>query len=485
MKTKSSLGITTCVRNQDGQALIFITLAFLVLGMFIGLAVDGGRAYLMRERLRKIVDAAALAGAKAMAAVAAGSDAEAAAKNAACESAMVNGLSRSDCFTEKLAIEIEDLTNPDGTTQRGVVATGTDRGRTFFMSLGALLGCSVCKEINVAATGKAVPDNLADIVVVLDDTGTMKCTSTTGTGANCPIEAAKTGANTLVNMLLNNAGSQARIAFVPFRGCFANDENLPMDPAGDSGRPGNGCIRLGHLVDLTENASTLTSAISVRDAAGGYPGTNICAAMHEGRKKLFGNGSRQIARKIMVILTDGDQKYSDKSGGGAPNLGDPAPHSHPTQRYVTGVGDAGLDPGNCRYTPSGGSVEYGAEHDTAITNIDQKASQKAQSLKSSNGDNIEIYVLRFADPPGDNLSTGTPPGSCDPALIGAFQSNRWSQNDDLDKNLSRCIASNTAMNDPHARLVNDHYFYAANASEIVAQFTAIANEILKKRRLVG
>ena len=57
------------LQNQNGQALIFITLAFVVLGMFIGLAVDGGRAYLMRERLRKIVDAASLAGAKAMAGV--------------------------------------------------------------------------------------------------------------------------------------------------------------------------------------------------------------------------------------------------------------------------------------------------------------------------------------------------------------------------------------------------------------------------------
>ena len=53
--------------NESGQVLIFVTLAFVILGMFIGLAVDGGRAYLMRERLRSIVDAAALAGAKAMA----------------------------------------------------------------------------------------------------------------------------------------------------------------------------------------------------------------------------------------------------------------------------------------------------------------------------------------------------------------------------------------------------------------------------------
>src|SRR4029077_6826775 len=55
------------VSNEKGQVLIFVILAFVILGMFLGLAVDGGRAFLMRERLRSIVDAAALAGAKAMA----------------------------------------------------------------------------------------------------------------------------------------------------------------------------------------------------------------------------------------------------------------------------------------------------------------------------------------------------------------------------------------------------------------------------------
>src|SRR2546422_11516538 len=92
--------------NEKGQVLIFVTLAFIVLGMFIGLAVDGGRAYLMRERLRSIVDAAALAGAKAMAVPSDPLQAREAASAAACDSAKVNGLDPGDCNTEKLRVEI-------------------------------------------------------------------------------------------------------------------------------------------------------------------------------------------------------------------------------------------------------------------------------------------------------------------------------------------------------------------------------------------
>ncbi|MGH7773905.1 MAG: Tad domain-containing protein, partial [Candidatus Binatia bacterium] len=39
--------ISSCTK---GQVLIFVTLAFVVLGLLIGLAVDGGRAYLVRSR---------------------------------------------------------------------------------------------------------------------------------------------------------------------------------------------------------------------------------------------------------------------------------------------------------------------------------------------------------------------------------------------------------------------------------------------------
>ena len=53
-------------KDNLGQAMILLTLMIPLLGMFMGLAVDAGLAYVIRGRLARTVDAAALAGAKAM-----------------------------------------------------------------------------------------------------------------------------------------------------------------------------------------------------------------------------------------------------------------------------------------------------------------------------------------------------------------------------------------------------------------------------------
>jgi Flp pilus assembly protein TadG len=201
--------------NEKGQVFIFVTLAFVVLGMFIGLAVDGGRAYLMHQRLRKIVDAAALAGAKAMAGPTDPNEALNAARIAACDSAKVNGIASGDSECGEsgtiLTVTIGDVTNPDGTTQQGVIVTGTNTASTFFMRLGGLIGCETCTTINVQATSKAAPDTLVDVVLVLDDSGTMNHGCVTFTEPGCPIRGAKEGTKTLVNMLLADPNSHAKL----------------------------------------------------------------------------------------------------------------------------------------------------------------------------------------------------------------------------------------------------------------------------------
>jgi len=50
-------------RAQRGQAIVLVALVLTVLFGFVGLAVDGGRAYLDRRHLQGSVDAAALAAA--------------------------------------------------------------------------------------------------------------------------------------------------------------------------------------------------------------------------------------------------------------------------------------------------------------------------------------------------------------------------------------------------------------------------------------
>jgi hypothetical protein len=511
MKKKSLL-------NEKGQVLIFVTLAFVILGMFIGLAVDGGRAYLMRERLRSIIDAAALAGAKAMAGPANLSDALTAATAAACDSAKVNGLGAGDgeCGSAgtKLTVQIDYVSNPDGNRQLGVIVNGTETSRTFFMALGGFIGCESCKTIAVGHVGTAVPDTLADVVLVMDDTGTMhhNCNSSFS-NIDCPIRGAKAGANSLVDLLLKDQDTNAKMAFVPFRGCYHQTSRNTPEPLliayqqqiasgtltqAEANR--RGCILTSEMVDLSDwsQKNALKAQINDRFGSGGFPGTNICLGMHEGRKKLFDpQKSRAIARKIMVILTDGDQTYSDNAfgaRGGLPNLGNPTPTPYPAGQYVVPTGDGGSDTtgpptGSCKSPPSlppGNEIAWGSDYDLAIDKLDELAMAKASKLKDPNEDNVEIYVLRFSDPADDTLTSGDPPGTCDSSLVGAHgivrgqdpAVDRYASDDIRDRNLARCLASSKVK-------TNDHYFDAATPDGIVAAFTAIANDILKKRRLVA
>ena len=495
------------LRDEKGQVLIFVTLAFVILGMFIGLAVDGGRAYLMRERLRSIVDAAALAGAEAMAGPTDLDVAKENARLAACDSAKVNGLDAGACDGAKLKVEVGPV---PVSGELGVIVTGTDTSRAFFMALGGFLGCESCKTIDVKHVGVAVPDTLADVVLVMDDTGTMNhgCNATFD-NAGCPIFGAKQGAIMLVNMLFADPNSHAKVAFVPFRGCYKADRNVPAallpDPTDPTGR--KGCILTSEIQNLTNDPVALTSQINKRFGAGGFPGTNVCLGMQQGSLQVFGANSRAIARKVMVILTDGDQTYSDSADGGPlpggiPNLGNPTPTPYPTSPYVPGVGDGGTDttpscmsvtsqPGNSTGRWWNDALNY----DPAIAELDIKANNFASMLKNTDPrGKVEIYVLRFADPPGDDLP---PSGECDPTLVGNLGSPIVHReglnggllpngpNDPRDRNLSRCLASNTAMGDPFSVAANDHYFYAATAAEINTKFAAIATNILRKRRLVA
>src|SRR2546426_903584 len=196
----------------------------------------------------------------------------------------------------------------------------------------------------------------------------------------------------------------------------------------------------------------------------------------------------------MVLLTDGDQTYSDHAWGGNPNLGSPTtPTPYPARPYEVGLGDGGHDTipppaGSCvsAHAPGDPSAPpFGFDYNEAIRSLDVLANAKATTLKQSDssGVNIEIYVLRFANPPGDDPASV----ECDSALVSVFASGRDYSNDPHDRNLSRCLASNRVMGDPFAEpaRANDHYFYAATAADITGKFTAIAANILRKRRLVA
>ena len=110
--------------NQKGQALIFIALTFVVLGLFVGLAIDGGRAYLLKADLARKIDPAALA---AAAKISAGLSA---AQAAACNSAKMNGL---DCTG--LTVTQVTVNTPGGGSTTGIRISATATMSTGFFRL--------------------------------------------------------------------------------------------------------------------------------------------------------------------------------------------------------------------------------------------------------------------------------------------------------------------------------------------------------------
>jgi hypothetical protein len=434
------MAVNTTLKSEKGQILIFITLAFILLGILAGLAVDAGRAYLIQARLSKIVDAAAIAGARAMPGATSLSAAITAATAAACDSAEINGIAATECGASgpKVFVTVDEVTNPDGSTQQGVIVNAVDPMATSFMKLGTLIGCgAVCSNITVAAAGQAAPDTLMDIVLVMDDTSSMDdgCTTSNQTDPGCPIKQARDGAEALVDCILGTAcgltSSNAKISLVPFRGCYGSSP----------------CVSLSEAIDLTNNSGVIIgtrgSSDGTTDNGNGIEGlwaqggsnTNVCLGINEGRKKLFGTGGRAIATKVMIVLTDADNTQ------GNPGLAD------------------------CT-----GSVPLGVDIKTNNKATDVKKGLNVGSSGQNPDQTVEVFVVGYGveNPPNSS--------ACNPSLIGVSIN---------DRNLAKCVASNTVMGDAGAAGPNDHYFEASTPGQINAQFLAIAQELLRKLRLVN
>lgn len=143
------------MNSERGQTIVFLALAMIVGGMFLGFAVDGARSYFMKARLAKIVDAATLAGAKALAVSSDDATGIANATTAACDSARVNGFTAEGgpgTCPGNIAVSVA----PNASGRMQVTVTGTDSDKTTLLNLGTMMGCgSVCENISVAALAAA------------------------------------------------------------------------------------------------------------------------------------------------------------------------------------------------------------------------------------------------------------------------------------------------------------------------------------------
>jgi hypothetical protein len=274
---------------------------FTLLVFFVGFSTDGGRAYLLKAELRRTIDAAAIAAASRI------SGGLSAAQNAACDSARMNGV------VNCAALTVTEVTVNDaaGNPKESVKVTATVSTPTIFLRAGKLMGCgTICDAINVSASAVAATGGLVDLVMNLDDTASMA-------GAN--IAAAKNGANALADALVpaTDTSAAAKMAMVPFRGCYNSDASNGCKDSGEA--PSSGSIA-SLPSGSTNNNVIVHNAINALNGNGGS-GTNVCEGLSMARQKLFqapGTRSRDNAQKFIVLLTDAEFNYDKTASFVAP-----------------------------------------------------------------------------------------------------------------------------------------------------------------------
>ena len=132
---------------------------------------------------------------------------------------------------------------------------------------------------------------------------------------------------------------------------------------------------------------------------GGYPGTNLCVGLYEAKKYLVdGPHIQQGASRYLVIITDGDNTYTDGAQsslrGNIPNSsGSTTPPIYPPPQWPTSGGTSSHSP--CRI---GGfhqdSTDNGTDYDNRVNALDTATYNLAQALKNA-PNNVEIYVIGY------------------------------------------------------------------------------------------
>ena len=437
--------------RERGQILPMVALLGVVLIAMVGLALDVGRIMVAKAQLTRAVDAAALAGALKLPSL----------PNATTEVNLYMAANEPSA----------SWTVPSSSADRQIEVHATKNvGLTFMKVLTIIPGINVQDPFAVSADavagfGVVKP---VDVQLVMDDTGTMKSGCNSGqTNSSCPIKQARDGANLFVDALLSSSrpivGTQ--VAMNPFRGCYGNQRYNPV--TGEAAT--RGCILFSSIVDLTSSPSTLHTAINTLQADGGYPGTDICLGLYEAKKYLVdGPHIQQGASRYLVIITDGDNTYTDGAQSDERGNSPSPPPQHGTSYAAPpvypppGYPDSGTPTTHpCRIPDvHQDSTDNGTDYDNRVNKLDTATYNLAQALKSA-PNNVEIYVI------GYGVVGGSDNGSvCVPSQVGTGSS-RQSSSDTRDRNLAKCLASSTTG-------TNDHYFEAPTPQNLPAIYQRIA-----------
>jgi hypothetical protein len=299
--------------------------------------------------------------------------------------------------------------------------------------------------------------------------------------SGCPIGLTRDAAKDFLGVLAQSGSLPVatNVGFLAFRGCYADTNINPRnEPAPPPWNPLRGCVKFSDTIDLSNSVSTIEARIDTMRGAGGYPGTNLCLGLAQANLTLFGTNSRPNARKVLVLLTDGENRYSDFAhqdvavADSQPTtnrlLANPAPDTYPSS--ISDTNDAPSSDGTVNDCwpngPSQDATAYGSDYDGRINTLDDETLEQADDLKDQD---VEIFVV------GYGVNGAADPGTtCDSAMrsrVGSFSNRHTTGSGDTqgDRELAKCIASSKEG-------TNDHYF-ESSASGLSDVFTHIANII--------
>ncbi len=288
--------------NQRGSVLIFLTLAFALLGTFIGFAVDYGRAYLQKARISRLVDGAALAAAKVLKGQASYEDV---ATRAACDSMEMNGakvaMSGANTCAATTSNLTVTLTFPDLVVQGGppiksVLVTGVEPMPTTFLKFLGWMVPGDFSTLNVSAQAQAGPERPVDLMLVIDRSGSMGEVDGSGNTKIAALKCAMTGFGCGgTGFLGENFTVDDHLGMTSFgkRGCGT---------AGGSEFTGNICVPNEVIGSSIAN---IVSSINALPLSGT---TNTMEALRTAKTQMantIADPTRNVARKVVLLVTDG------------------------------------------------------------------------------------------------------------------------------------------------------------------------------------
>ena len=192
------------VRSKRANVAIIFGLALVPIGVAAGAGLDVARAMLVRSRLTQALDAAGLA--------------VGGASNAGYSQSQLQTLAQQ--YFNANYVADHSLGTPAAVTVSIVNKTATLSSTvampTVLVRLGDLIGCTVCDTMNIPVSTQIVwGQTKLWVSLVLDNTGSMTQTDSTGTSK---ISALKTGTHQLLTILQSAAqtAGDVQVAILPF-----------------------------------------------------------------------------------------------------------------------------------------------------------------------------------------------------------------------------------------------------------------------------